>query len=216
MYATLDIPQRCILIGPRHFPRGGPMSILTEGSWQTPLGDAPIDSALASAIARECPMLREDPIAHEREHSLEVQVPFLQKLVPALKFVPIVMVTDRYGAMEELGRAIARVVSSVTGREHERVLVVASSDLNHYESDEATRVKDGHAVEKILALDAHGLYDTVRTEGITMCGYAATVSMLVAMKDLGATQAKLVRYATSGDVNGIRDEVVGYAGITIS
>lgn len=215
VYATLDIPQRCILIGPRHFPHGAPMSILTEGSWHTPLGDAPIDSELASAVGHECPMLREDSVAHEREHSLEVQVPFLQELVPGMKFVPIVIVTDRYGAMEEVGRAIARVVSSMDAK-RERVLVIASSDLNHYEDDAATRVKDGHAIEKVLALDPRGLYETVRNESISMCGYAATVSMLVAMKELGANEAKLIRYATSADINGIRDEVVGYAGIMIS
>lgn len=216
VYATLEIPQRCILIGPRHFPHGAPMSILTEGSWQTPLGGASIDSELASAVAHECPMIREDPVAHEREHSLEVQVPFLQKLAPGMKFVPIVMVTDRYGAMEEVGHALARAVSSMDANERERVLVIASSDLNHYENDATTRVKDGHAVEKVLALDPRGLYDTVRNESISMCGYAATVSVLVAMKDLGAQEAKLIRYATSADINGIRDEVVGYAGITIS
>lgn len=211
VYASLDIPARCILLGPRHFPGGEPMSILTEGSWQTPLGDAAIDSALAREIRDACPRLREDPVSHAREHSLEVQVPFLQQLVSGFRFVPIVLVTDRFGAIEELGRAVARVVAA----QRDRVLVVASSDMNHYESDAVTRQKDGRAIEKILALDARGLFDTVRAEGITMCGYAATVAMLVAMNELGAKEAKLVRYATSGDVNGNRDEVVGYAGVVV-
>jgi MEMO1 family protein len=211
VYASIDIPARCILLGPRHFPGGEPMSILTEGSWQTPLGDATIDPELAREIRDACPRLREDPVSHAREHSLEVQVPFLQQLVSGFRFVPIVLVTDRFGALEELGRAVARVVAA----QRDRVLVVASSDMNHYESDAVTRQKDGRAIEKILALDARGLFDTVRAEGITMCGYAATVAMLVAMNELGAKQAKLVRYATSGDVNGNRDEVVGYAGVAV-
>jgi AmmeMemoRadiSam system protein B len=212
VYSSLQIPSRCILLGPRHFPKGQPMAILTEGSWQTPFGEAPIDSELASKLAHAFPLLREDPVAHEREHSLEVQIPFLQRLVQDLRFVPVVLASDRYDALEQLGQAVAQVVSA----ESERVLVIASTDMNHYESDAITREKDGKAIERILALDPRGLYDTVRKEGITMCGYAATVAMLVAMNRLGAKEAKLVRYATSGDVTGDRGEVVGYAGITIA
>jgi MEMO1 family protein len=211
VYSSLQIPSRCILLGPRHFPRGAPMAILAEGSWRTPLGEAPIDSALARELARACPYLQEDATAHEREHSLEVQLPFLQTLAKDFRFVPVVLGVDRYSLLEDLGHAVARVVAA----QPEPVLVIASSDMNHYESDAATRVKDGRAIERILALDPGGLYDRVRSEGITMCGYAATVAMLVAMQDLKATEAKLIRYATSGDINGDRDEVVGYAGIVI-
>ncbi len=211
VYSSLQIPARSILLGPRHFPQGEPMAILTEGSWQTPLGDVEIDSALAAELARACPRLREDAVAHEREHSLEVQLPFLQRLAGDFRFVPVVLATDRYPAMEELGRAVAQVVAAHAAR----VLVIASSDMNHYESDAITRAKDGRAIERILALDPRGLYDTVRNEEISMCGYAATVAMLVAMRELGTKQAQLVRYATSGDITGERDQVVGYAGIII-
>ena len=113
--------------------------------------------------------------------------------------------------IEELGHAVAQVVSA----QSEPVLVIASTDMNHYESDTITREKDHRAIERILALDPRGLYDTVRSGGITMCGYAATVAMLVAMRDLGAKEAQLIRYATSGDINGDRNNVVGYAGIII-
>ncbi len=188
------------------------MAIVTKGSFRTPIGDARIDSALAAELARACPLLREDTLAHEQEHSLEVQLPFLQKIVRDFRFVPVVLATDRYGAMEELGRAVARVAKA----QSEPVLLIASTDMNHYESDAITRVKDGRAIARILALDPRGLYDTVRGEGITMCGYAATVAMLVAARELGASEATLVRYATSGDVTGDLDEVVGYAGITVS
>jgi MEMO1 family protein len=212
VYSALEIPARCILLGPRHYPQGQPMAILTEGSFQTPFGEAQIDSAMAAELAHACPLLREDPVAHAREHSLEVQLPFLQHIAPDFRFVPVVLATDRYGAMEELGRAVAQVVKA----QREPVLVIASSDMNHYESDAVTRVKDGRAIARILALDPRGLYDTVRGEGITMCGYAATVAMLVAARELGAKEATLVRYATSGAVSGDLDEVVGYAGIVIT
>jgi hypothetical protein len=212
VYAALDIPARCILLGPRHFPQGQPLAIVNSGSFETPLGRAQIDESLASALAHACPSLREDAVAHAREHSLEVQLPFLQRIAGAnFRFVPVVLATDRYGVMEGLGKAVAQVVRA----QNEPVLVIASSDMNHYESDEVTRVKDQQAIAPILALDPRGLYDTVRNEGITMCGYAATVAMLFAMRELGATSANLIRYATSGDVSGDRDQVVGYAGIVI-
>ena len=211
VYASLEIPARLILIGPRHFPRGESLAILSEGSWASPLGDAKVDSALAAELKHAFPQLREDAVAHEQEHSLEVQIPFLQRLRGDFQFVPIVLGTDRYGILEELGHAMAKVVAA----QDEPVLVVASSDMNHYESDAITRAKDEHAIARLLALDPRGLYDTVRAEGITMCGFAAAVAMLVAARDLGATQAELVRYATSGDINGDRKHVVGYAGVVI-
>jgi len=211
VYSALEIPARSILLGPRHYPRGEPMAILSEGAWMTPFGEAKIDSALAAELARTCPRLCEDAVAHEREHSLEVQIPFLQRLVADFRFVPVVLGTDRYPALEELGHAVAKVVAA----EREPVLVIASSDMNHYESDAITRKKDERAIARVLALDPRGLFDTVSSEGITMCGYAATVAMLVAVLDLGAKEAKLVRYATSGDITGDRDQVVGYAGIIL-
>jgi hypothetical protein len=211
LYSSLEIPARLILMGPRHYPRGESLAILSEGSWASPLGDAKIDSALAAELKHEFPRLREDAVAHGREHSLEVQIPFLQRLRRDFRFAPIVLGTDRYGVLEELGHAVAKVVAA----QLEAVLLVASSDMNHYESDAITRVKDEHAIARVLALDPRGLYDTVRAEGITMCGFAATVAMLVAVRDLGASAAELVRYATSGDINGDRERVVGYAGIGI-
>jgi AmmeMemoRadiSam system protein B len=211
VYSLLDIPARCILLGPRHYPRGEAMAILSQGSWRTPLGDAAIDAELAAELMQACPRLREDAVAHEREHSLEVQIPFLQGRAPDLRFVPVVLGADRYPLLEELGHAVAKVVAA----QSERVLVIASTDMNHYESDAFTRVKDARAIERILAVDPRGLFDTVRGEGITMCGYAATAAMLIAMRDLGAESADLVRYATSGDITGERDEVVGYAGLIV-
>lgn len=211
VYSSLEIPARCILIGPRHFPRGESMAILSEGTWQTPFGAAAIDSALAAELVHACPRLREDAVAHEREHSLEVQLPFLQRMVSDFRFVPIVLGIDRYPLLEELGHAVAQVAKAQPGK----ILIIASSDMNHYESDAIARVKDNRAINQVLALDPRGLYDTVRAEGISMCGYAAAVVMLVAAVELGAKGTNLIRYATSGDITGDFSSVVGYAGIVV-
>jgi AmmeMemoRadiSam system protein B len=211
VYAAIEIPARCILLGPRHFPGGQTMAIISEGSWHTPFGDAQIDRETAAQLKQACPLLREDRVAHQREHSLEVQIPFLQQLNSNLRFVPVVLATHRYGELEALGHAVAKAI----GAQNQAVLLIASTDMNHYESDTITRAKDHKAIDRILQLDPRGLHDTVRSEGITMCGVAATVAMLVAMRDLGAKQAELVRYATSGDITEDRDGVVGYAGLIV-
>jgi MEMO1 family protein len=211
VYARLKLPSRFVLLGPRHYPQGERLAILSEGSWETPLGQARVDDALAAEIKNAFPLLREDAVAHSAEHSLEVQLPFLQRLVPNFSFVPIVLGTDRFDALENLGHAIAQVV-----RAHgQEIMLLASSDMNHHESDAITRVKDRQALDAVLALDARRLYDTVRRENISMCGYAAAVAMLTAMRDLQATKAELIAYATSAEVNGDFDNVVGYAGMVV-
>ena len=211
VYRRIEIPERVILLGPRHFPRGAPLAILSEGSWQTPLGMAPIDHLLAEKIVRAFPQLREDAVAHSAEHSLEVQLPFLQRLNPSFAFVPIVIGPAQWETLEALGHALANVIAA----ESEPILLIASSDMNHYESDAATRVKDRKAIDQILALDARGLFDTVHDENISMCGYAAAVATVIAARELGSTGAELIRYATSGEVNGDMQEVVGYAGMVM-
>ena len=211
VYRRLEIPERVILVGPWHYPRGAALAILSEGGWQTPLGTAPIDELLAEKIVRAFPLLREDAAAHSAEHSLEVQLPFLQRLAPLFAFVPIVIGPAKWEPLEALGHALASVIAA----EREPVLLIASSDMNHYESDAVTRVKDRKAIEQLLALDPRKLFETVRDENISMCGYAAAVAVSIAARDLGATGAELVRYATSGEVNGDLQEVVGYAGMII-
>ena len=211
VFRRVEIPRRIILIGPRHYPRGASLAILSDGAWQTPLGMAPIDHLLADKIVHAFPLLREDAVAHGAEHSLEVQIPFLQRLAASFAFVPIVLGPARWEDLDALGRALASVIRA----EREPILLVASSDMNHYESDAVTRVKDRKAIDQILALDPRKLFDTVRDEKISMCGYAAAVAALIAARELGAAQAELVRYATSGEVNGDLQEVVGYAGIIV-
>jgi AmmeMemoRadiSam system protein B len=211
VYARLKLPRRIVLVGPRHFPHGKAQAILTDGFWQTPLGTAEIDAQLAGEIKSACPFLCEDEEAHRREHALEVQLPFLQHLADGFRFVPIALGPSDYSLLEALGRAMAEAVRRLP----EPVLMIASSDMNHYESDEITRRKDAQALEAVLALDPRGLFEVVRREGITMCGYGAAVSVLTAARLLGAKRAELECYATSGDVNGDRDEVVGYAGVIV-
>jgi len=211
VYSSIDLPSRFILLGPRHYPQGARFAILSEGAWQTPFGPAHLDSRLATELKNAFPLLREDAVAHAPEHSLEVQLPFLQRLVENFAFAPMLVSSDRFDALEALGHAVASVVRA----QKDPVMILASSDMNHHESDAVTRVKDRKAIDAILALDAHALYDTVRREEISMCGYGPTVAMLTAALDLGATKANLVRYATSADVTGDADDVVGYAGITV-
>jgi AmmeMemoRadiSam system protein B len=211
VYARLKLPRRFLLLGPRHFPRGKPQAILSEGAWGTPLGRAEVDSELARDLKSAYPQLCEDGVAHETEHAIEVQLPFLQSLAGDFRFVPIALGPTDYVQLESLGHAIANVVR----RQQDPVLIVASSDMNHYESDEITRRKDGLAIGRVLALDAAGLFEVVRREEVSMCGFGPAVSMLTAARLLGAARATLVRYATSGDINGDRNEVVGYAGVIV-
>jgi AmmeMemoRadiSam system protein B len=208
--SQVEIPSRVILMCPNHTGRGVPLAINLHGSWMTPLGEVPIDSDLASRLRQACPLLYQDNEAHRTEHAAEVELPFLQVLHPSVKFVPIAIGTGDFGVLEGLGHAIANVISDAGD-----VLIIASSDMNHYESDAVTRIKDHKAIEKILALDTRGLHDVVQQENITMCGYGPTVAMLTAARQLGARSAELVKYATSGDISGDREMVVGYAGIRV-
>ncbi len=211
VFAALEIPQLCLVLCPNHTGMGRALAIVSEGGWETPLGEVPIEAAFATALKQRCPLLHEDSTAHRSEHAAEVELPFLQTLQPQLKFVPIALGTGQFEPLEQLGWAIADVIAA----QHNPVLIVASSDMNHYESDAVTRVKDHSAIEPILRLDARALYDVVTQKHISMCGFGPAVAMLTATKKLGASSAELVKYATSGDVSGDRDTVVGYAGIVI-
>ena len=158
-----------------------------------------------------CPLLAEDARAHSREHSLEVQLPFLQHELGQFTFVPICLGAHRYDYCEEVGRAIAEVV----GAQDERIGILASSDLNHYEDQATTMRKDRLATDHVLALDPAGLWSTVDQFDVSMCGVIPTTTMLIAAKLLGASEATLLLHATSGDVNGDYSHVVGYASILI-
>lgn len=212
VYGQLALPKRVVILGVRHYPRGEQAAILSSGAWRTPLGDAKIDEELARALRAACLLLKEDSVAHAAEHSLEVQVPFLQVLQPGFSFVPLALGTVRYEDLVEAGEAIGRVLHNFP----EQVLLLTTSDLNHYEDDATTRIKDRRAIERVLAFDARGLYDTCRNEEISMCGLGPAVAMLTALRVWHAKKAELVRYATSADVSGDYSAVVGYAGMIFS
>ena len=210
--SRIRLPRKFIILGVRHYPRGQPAAILSTGAWRTPLGDARIDEELAEALKKAAPLLSEDSVAHSAEHSLEVQLPFLQVLVPELTFVPVALGTVRFESLVEVGEAMARVLEA----SKEDVLLLTTSDLNHYEDDATTRLKDHKAILELLALNPRGLYDTCREENISMCGLGPAVAMLTALNALGAKKPELVKYATSADVSGDPSAVVGYAGMLFS
>lgn len=208
-YAALKVPSRVVILCPNHTGLGKPLSIMSTGTWETPLGAAAIDSALAVALKERFPLLTEDAEAHRAEHAIEVQLPFLQELRPDFQFVPIALGTQDYELLSRLGNALAEVIAE----QHDSILIIASSDMNHYENDAITRVKDQKAIGRVLALDPRGLFEVVTRENISMCGVGPAVAMLTAGRVLGARSAELVKYATSGDVSGERRMVVGYAGM---
>jgi MEMO1 family protein len=211
VYRRLKLPRRSVILCPNHTGKGEPLAIMSEGAWHTPLGDVTIDTELAESLKAALPLLSEDQEAHRYEHALEVQLPFLQVLKPGIQFVPITVGTSNFEVLSALGKVIATALAKLP----EPALVIASSDMNHYESDSVTRVKDRRAIDQVLALDPRGLYDTVREGNISMCGYGPATIMLTAARKMGATKAELIRYATSGDTSGDRDMVVGYAGIAV-
>jgi MEMO1 family protein len=211
VFARIEIPQRCFVLCPNHTGMGSPLAIMSAGGWETPLGEVPLDSELAAELKTRFPSLQEDSAAHRAEHAVEVELPFLQLRQPELRFVPIALGTAQFEVLEALGKALADVIAA----HPDPVLMVASSDMNHYESDAITRVKDHRAIERILTLDPRGLFEVVTQQQISMCGFGPTVAMLTAARQLGAKSAELVKYATSGDVSGDRNMVVGYAGIVV-
>jgi AmmeMemoRadiSam system protein B len=212
VYGAVQARGRYIILGPNHTGRGVPMALHPAGQWRTPLGLARIDAERNARLLEECDLLREDHTAHQREHSLEVQVPFLQVLAGDLQLAAICVGTVDLAGLEELGHALARVIQS----SKEPVLVVASSDMNHFESAEVNKRKDDMAIQHVVAVDPEGLHRVVCEEDISMCGFAPAVAALVCCRDMGATKGQLVRYSHSGDVTGDCDEVVSYAGMLIS
>ena len=211
VYSQIEVPKRCVVLCPNHTGAGVPLSIMTRTAWETPLGTVAADTELGAALLARCRLLEEDSAAHRGEHAIEVQLPFLQAQRSDLKLVPIAVGTRNFDQLRILGEALGEIISAAP----EGVLIVASSDMNHYESDAITRVKDHKAIARVLALDARGLWEVVMNEDVGMCGFGPAIAMITAAKKLGATSGTLVKYATSGDVSGDRDQVVGYAGIVV-
>jgi len=210
--SRIKVKDTFIIIGPNHTGRGKPFSIMTQGTWKTPLGEVEIDSELAKQILAGSSHLVEDSAAHLYEHSIEVQLPFLQYFKPDIKLVPIILSHGTAVTFKEIGKEIARAIKE----SNKEVVIMASSDMTHYEPHESAKAKDAQAIEAMLDLNEDELFRRVEELNISMCGYAPAVSLISAAKELGATDAELVRYQTSGDVSGDYSAVVGYAGIIIT
>lgn len=205
--SRVHVPDRVFLLGPNHFGQGSPFALAARGSWKTPLGQVPIDESLAQSLRSQAPDVEADDTAHLFEHSLEVEVPFLQVLNPSVRLVPMVVGT--------LDLLMARQVAMDCGRFLNGagdVLTVISTDMNHYEPDAPTRLKDRFALDAILNLDEEALIKVVREHRITMCGLVPVYMLLVMKSLLGIRKATLVDYCTSADATGETDRVVGYAG----
>ncbi len=212
--SSINIKAKIILLGPNHTGYGEQFSLMSEGVWQTPLGEVKIDTRLAEAILKESKHLADDTLAHAYEHSLEVELPLLQYFKSDFQIVPIAFMTDELAALKETGEAIATAIKKM-GLESQ-TLIIASSDMTHYEPQEQAEKKDRLAIDAILELDEDRLMENIRRFDISMCGYAPAVVMLSAAKLLGARQGKLIKYQTSGEVTGDYDAVVGYAGMVIA
>lgn len=211
--ASIRIPRDVIVLGPNHTGLGAAVSVYPGGAWRMPFGDVPVHDELAALIVNESELTIADEMAHVREHSLEVILPFLYYAGRHdLSIVPITLSRISRDECQALGEALARVIRS----RDEEILIVSSSDMTHYESHDAAKAKDSDAIARILDMDPDGLIEVVSRQGITMCGIIPTAVMLYAAIALGATKARLVRYTTSGEVSGDYDSVVGYAGIIVN
>ncbi len=208
--AEQDNPETVIVIGPNHTGRGTPISVMGEGFWETPLGLVPLDTELAERIVKKSRIAEFDDTAFIREHSIEVQLPFLQFIYPEFKLVPICMGYQDLVTSRDLGQAIHESTVS------ESVIIVASSDLNHMESRKESNRKDKFVLEAIEAMDEAMLQDSVKRERISTCGYGPVSATLVASKLGGAKSAEILSYYTSGDIIGDNRSVVGYASAKIT
>lgn len=211
VFDSVEVPETVVILGPNHHGQGRPVA-LGQTTWQMPTGDVEIDTEIALALRSTLSSIEFDESAHRYEHSLEVQVPFLQAMQKNLRIVPLVISHISYPLCVEIADALAKVIVAAD----KEVLIVASSDMTHYESRRSAGKKDHLALEQIENLDASGLYRTVMDNRITMCGVIpVTIALLTAIQ-LGAKEARVLTYTDSGEISGDTDQVVGYAGIVIS
>lgn len=212
LFSEIAIPDKVILLGPNHHGAGHPGAVSTIDSWETPLGEIAIDAELSAAVLAACRHFSADEVAHRLEHSLEVQIPFIQYCNPRAKLVPICLGHLPLEVLIESGESIAEVIAAC----NEPVLIIASSDMTHFESAAAARQKDFLALAQVEVLDAESLYRTVRDSRISMCGVMPAVVMLAAARKLEAEKGEVIAYSTSGDVTGDNSDVVGYAAVIVN
>ncbi|MFH1045962.1 MAG: AmmeMemoRadiSam system protein B [Candidatus Omnitrophota bacterium] len=209
-YSRIRVTPTVVIIGPNHTGMGEPFSLMSKGTWQMPLGNVEINTELAEAIRRRSKYLQQDSQAHLHEHSIEVQIPFLQYFLPEVRIVPLILAGADFAVYAEIGAAIAGAI-----KENKPALIVASSDMTHYLPHEKAKSLDALAIERILKLDVQGLLDLVKEKNISMCGYGPVACMLSAVKELKGRGAQLIKYQTSGETGGDYSSVVGYAGIVV-
>ena len=203
-------PDTVVLLGPNHTGYGSALSIMTEGTWQTPLGNVEIDSNIAKAIMQETSILDIDEMAHRYEHSIEVQLPFLQFLYGNdFKIVPICFLMQDFDSAVEIGRALEEALDATN------TVVIASSDMTHYEPAKVASIKDHAALKAITDMDAKRFYETVEAQNITACGYAPITTLITYANGVCA-KAQLLNYHNSGDITGDHTSVVGYAAVSFS
>ena len=211
-FSRVRIPRRCVILAPSHTPTWLPWSVMVAGVYRTPLGDVPVDAPCAEALRRRCPFLDADAWAQFGEHAVEVQLPFLQRFGPTdLTVVPIVIGSDDCAEFLQLAEALVQVIRM----QEEHVLLIASSDLSHYQPAARTEAQDRCLLDAICALEGPTLIQRVREDGIAMCGYGAVATVLSAARGLGAVRGECVAYRTSADAGGDPDAAVGYAGVLI-
>jgi hypothetical protein len=212
VYARLRLAPTAVVLCPNHTGRGAPAALDPSDAWRTPLGDVPVNRRMAERLLTLAPSLEEDAEAHRHEHALEVQLPFLQALRPDIALVPVSIGEPSLSLCREIGEALARLCADET----DPPLLLASSDMNHYESRAAGRAKDDLALERIEALDPEGLFETVRVRSISMCGVLPATALLVAARASGASRGEVVSRRDSGDETGDTSKVVGYAGVVVT
>ena len=204
-------PDIAVIFGPNHTGYGSGLAVMNDGVWRTPLGDVEVDGETANQIVRESGIIDVDDSAHRLEHSIEVQLPFLQYLYGSgFKIVPVCFLMQDLISARETGQAVAKVLAG------KNVLVIASSDMTHYEPKERAAKKDMLALEAVEELDEEKLYSVVEANRVSACGYGPIAALIVTTKILGVKEAKLLCYKTSGDVIGDYSSVVGYAAVSFA
>ncbi len=216
VYSRVKIPNCVIVLSPNHSGMGERVAVWDEEDWDIPGGTVQIDHKLTKKVLDSSNLFNPDTAAHEYEHSLEVQLPFLVRFNPSIKMVAITVSHINYNQCEELGKSLATVIKNVKKADPSQdILLVASSDMNHFEDQSTTKKKDRIAIDQVIAMNPKGLLETVGKNRISMCGVIPATIVLIASMELGAKEAELVDYSTSGATSGDYERVVGYAGIVI-
>ncbi len=208
----ITVPETVVLLGPNHTGKGAPVALSTA-TWDMPMGQVPVNHDFADALLKHSDIIEQDELAHKFEHSLEVQIPFLQAAQRNLSIIPITLSHVSYRTLDEVGLALAETIKQF---KTENILIVASSDMTHYEPRETAEKKDHYVLKKLADMNPNILYRSVTGHNISMCGIMPVTMALIAALELGATKTELVRYTDSGEVTGDITQVVGYAGVLIS